>query len=135
MLVPGSIRSCSTVGPSGRTVEFSTSAVRSSPWRSLVRRPLGVDQAPAGHPNNGPGPARIACASHKNHHAEMHTRPWSLLDFDSVISPSPPNGQGPVPAGFFTWDGAPYGLYLRQSMPAWCRQLDDFFDVRRLNSR
>lgn len=62
-------------------------------------------------------------------------KPWLFLDLDGVVSPVPPQSakarisrSGP-PAGYRTWPGAIYDMYVDERLADWARQLDDLYDV------
>lgn len=64
-----------------------------------------------------------------------HAKPWLFMDLDGVVSPVPPQNakaridrKGP-PAGYRTWRGALYDMYVDERLTEWAAQLDRVYDV------
>jgi hypothetical protein len=62
-------------------------------------------------------------------------KPWLFMDLDGVVSPAPPKGakarisrNGP-PAGYRSWPGALYDMYVDDRLVDWAAQLDRVYDV------
>jgi hypothetical protein len=62
-------------------------------------------------------------------------KPWLFMDLDGVVSPVPPQSakarisrNGP-PAGYRSWPGALYDMYVDERFLDWAAQLDRVYDV------